>query len=208
MRESMKSRIAGIVFILGSLYYIIAEAISAFAFNDSLINTYLFHTISELGIPNVNSPLFFLMNSAFIIIGLSLLFGNFYKFKDFIIKNKTVFYILTPVTSIGVMIVALIHAGNPITAGYHSLGAVMAILGGNVLLVIISRSMDKFETYQKITLSLGIIGLIAFWIMFFNMESIYMPVFERLSVYTLIIWSLLTGVYLVNGGFLSNNFAE
>lgn len=204
----MKSRIAGIVFILGSLYYIIAEAISAFAFNDSLINTYLFHTISELGIPNVNSPLFFLMNSAFIIIGLSLLFGNFYKFKDFIIKNKTVFYILTPVTSIGVMIVALIHAGNPITAGYHSLGAVMAILGGNVLLVIISRSMDKFETYQKITLSLGIIGLIAFWIMFFNMESIYMPVFERLSVYTLIIWSLLTGVYLVNGGFLSNNFAE
>ena len=84
----------------------------------------------------------------------------------------------------------------------------MAILGGNVLLVIISRSMDKFETYQKITLSLGIIGLIAFWIMFFNMESIYMPVFERLSVYTLIIWSLLTGVYLVNGGFLSNNFAE
>ena len=204
----MKSRIAGIVFILGSLYYIIAEAISAFAFNDSLINTYLFHTISELGIPNVNSPLFFLMNSAFIIIGLSLLFGNFYRFKDFIIKNKTVFYILTPVTSIGVMIVALIHAGNPITAGYHSLGAVMAILGGNVLLVIISRSMDKFETYQKITLSLGIIGLIAFWIMFFNMESIYMPVFERLSVYTLIIWSLLTGVYLVNGGFLSNNFAE
>ena len=204
----MKSRIAGIVFILGSLYYMIAEGITAFAFNDSLINTYLFHTISELGIPNVNSPLFFLMNSAFIIIGLSLLFGNFYKFKDFIIKNKTVFYILTPVTSIGVMIVALIHAGNPITAGYHSLGAVMAILGGNVLLVIISRSMDKFETYQKITLSLGIIGFIAFWIMFFNMESIYMPVFERLSVYTLIIWSLLTGVYLVNGGFLSNNFAE
>ena len=204
----MKSRIAGIVFILGSLYYIIAEAISAFAFNDSLINTYLFHTISELGIPNVNSPLFFLMNSAFIIIGLSLLFGNFYKFKDFIIKNKTVFYILTPVTSIGVMIVALIHAGNPITAGYHSLGAVMAILGGNVLLVIISRSMDKFETYQKITLSLGIIGLIAFWIMFFNMESVYMPVFERLSVYTLIIWSLLTGVYLAKDNFLANNFAE
>ena len=193
----MKSRIAGIIFILGSLYYMIAEAISAFAFNDSLMDTYLFHTISELGIPNVNSPLSFLMNSAFIIIGFSLLFGNFYKFKDLIIKNKTVFYILTPITSIGVIIVALIHAGNPITAGYHSLGAVMAILGGNILLVIISRSMDKFETYQKITLSLGIIGLIAFWIMFFNMESIYMPVFERLSVYTLIAWSFISGVYLL-----------
>ena len=204
----MKSKIAGIVFILGSLYYMVAEAISAFAFNDSLTGTYLFHTISELGIPNVNSPLFFLMNSAFIIIGLSLLFGNFYKFKDLIIKNKTVFYILTPITSIGVIIVALIHGGNPLTMSYHALGAIMAILGGNILLVIISRSMGEFDIYQKITMILGIIGLFAFWVMFFNMESIYMPVFERLSVYTLIIWSLLTGVYLVNGGFLSKNFAE
>ena len=193
----MKSKIAGIVFLLGSLYYTIAEAISAFSFNDVLINTYLSHTISELGIPNINSPLAFLMNSAFVIIGLTFLFGNFYKFKDFIIKNKTVFYFLTLVAAIGVRIVALIHAGNPVTDGYHSLGAIMAILGGNILLIIISRSMDKFETYQKITLVLGIIGLIAFWVMFFNMESIYMPVFERLSVYTLIIWSFITGVYLL-----------
>ena len=193
----MKSKIAGIVFLLGSLYYTIAEAISAFSFNDVLINTYLSHTISELGIPNINSPLAFLMNSAFVIIGLTFLFGNFYKFKDFIIKNKTVFYFLTLVAAIGVIIVALIHAGNPVTDGYHSLGAIMAILGGNILLIIISRSMDKFEIYQKITLALGGIGLIAFWIMFFNMGNLYMPVFERLSVYTLIIWSLISGVYLL-----------
>ncbi len=193
----MKSKIAGIIFILGSLYYMIAEAITAFAFNDTLVNTYLFHTISELGIPNINSPLSFLMNSAFIIIGLTFIFCNFYKFKDFIIKNKVVFYILTLIAAIGVIIVALIHAGNPVTDGYHSLGAIMAILGGNILLIIISRSMDKFEIYQKITLALGGIGLIAFWIMFFNMGNLYMPVFERLSVYTLIIWSLISGVYLL-----------
>ena len=193
----MKSKIAGIVFILGSLYYLLAEAISAFSFNDLLTNTYLFHTISELGIPNANSPLAFLMNSAFVIIGLTFLFGNFYKFKELIIKNKVVFYILTIVAAVGVIIVAMIHAGNPVTDGYHSLGAIMAILGGNLLLIIVSRSMDKFESYQKITLALGIIGLIAFWIMFFNMQSIYMPIFERLSVYTLIIWSFISGVYLL-----------
>ena len=193
----MKSKIAGIVFIFGSLYYLLAEAISAFSFNDLLTNTYLFHTISELGIPNINSPLAFLMNSAFVIIGLTFIFGNFYKLKDFIIKNKVVFYILTIVAAIGVIIVALIHAGNPVTDGYHSLGAIMAILGGNLLLIIVSRSMDKFETYQKITLILGCIGVFAFWIMFFNMGSIYMPVFERLSVYTLIIWSFISGIYLL-----------
>ena len=193
----MKSKIAGIIFITGSLYYFIAEAISAIFFNDSLINTYTIHTISELGIPNFNSPIFWLMNSAFIIIGLTLLFGNFYKFKDFIIKNKLVFYILTLITSFGVVIVALIHGGNPLTSGYHTLGAVMAILGGNILLVLISKSMDEFKIYQKSTLILGLIGLIVFWIMFFNLKNMYMPVLERLSVYTLILWSFLTGVYLV-----------
>lgn len=192
----MKRKVAGIVFIFGSLYYILTEAISATYFDASLFNTYVFHTISELGIPNANSPLFWLMNSAFILIGLTLIFGNFYKFKDYIIKNNILFYILTLITGLGVIIVGLIHGGNPLTSGYHALGAVMAILGGNVLLVLISKSMNDFAGFQKTTLILAGIGLIAFWIMFFIMENSYMPVFERISVYTLIIWSFLAGVYI------------
>ena len=193
----MKAKVAGIVFIIGGLYYIIAEAISATYFNASLFNTYVFHTISELGIPNPNSPLFWLMNSAFILIGLTLIFSNFYKLKDFIVKNKSVFYIFTLITGLGVIIVGLIHGGNPLTLGYHAFGAVMAILGGNVLLIITSRSMGEFSSFQKATLALVIIGLAAFWIMFFSMDSSYMPVFERLSVYPLVIWSFLAGLFLL-----------
>ena len=193
----MKSKVAGFVFIVGSLYYIVAEVISATFFNDSLFNTYVFHTISELGIPNGNSPLFWLMNSAFILIGLAVIFSVFYKFKDYLIKNKIIIYILTIVTGFGVVIVGMIHGGNPLTSGYHTLGAVMAILGGNLLLVFISKSMEDFHTYQKATLTLGLLGIIVFWVMFFNIKSSYMPVFERLSVYTLIIWSFISGVYLI-----------
>ena len=193
----MKSKVAGIIFLVGSLYYLLAEAISATFFNASIFNTYIFHTISELGIPNGNSPLFWLMNSAFILVGLTLIFGSFYNFKDYIIKNKIVFYIFSLITGLGVIIVGLIHGGNPLTSGYHTLGAVMAILGGNIMLVLVSRSMDEFGRFQKATLLLGIIGLVAFWAMFFNMGNAYMPVLERLSVYTLIIWSFLTGVYLL-----------
>ena len=193
----MKSRVAGFVFIVGSLYYIVAEVISATFFNDSIFNTYVFHTISELGIPNGNSPLFWLMNSAFILIGLAVIFSVFYKFKDYLIKNKIIIYILTIVTGLGVVIVGMIHGGNPLTSGYHTLGAVMAILGGNLLLVFISKSMEDFHTYQKATLTLGLLGIIVFWVMFFNIKSSYMPVFERLSVYTLIIWSFISGVYLI-----------
>ena len=164
----MKSKVAGYAFIIGSLYYIMAEVISATFFNASFFNTYIFHTISELGIPNGNSPLFWLMNSAFILIGLVVIFGNIYGFKDFIVKNRAVFYLLTLVTGLGVIIVGLIHGGNPLTSGYHTLGAVMAILGGNVMLVAVSRSMAEFDRFQKVTLTLGIAGLIAFWIMFFH----------------------------------------
>ncbi len=193
----MKSKVAGIAFIIGSLYYVVAEAISAAFFNDSLFNTYIFHTISELGIPNANSPLSGLMNSAFILIGLILIFACFYRFKDFIIKNRILFYIFSLITSLGVIIVGLVHGGNPFTLGYHMMGAMMAILGGNILMVITSRSMAEFGLYQKLTLVLGIFGLIAFWIMFFNMANSYMPVFERLSVYTMIIWCFSTGFYIL-----------
>lgn len=193
----MKTKVVGIIFILGSLYYLVAEAISAAFFNASFVDTYIFNTISALGIPNSDSPLFWLMNSAFILIGLILILGNFCKFKDFISKNRLVFYIFTLITSFGVIIVGLIHGGNPLTSGYHTLGAVMAILGGNILLVLIAISMDEFKTYQKITLILGTVGLAAFWIMFFNLGNVYMSVLERLSVYPLILWSFLTGVYLI-----------
>lgn len=184
------------VFITGSLYYLLAEFICALFFNDSLVNTYLYHTISELGIPNVNSPLSILMNSAFIFIGLALILGSIYELKNHIIKNNRLFYLLTLVTAIGVIIVGLIHGGNPLTSGYHTTGAVMAILGGNILLVVISRSTSESGGYEKATLMLAAIGLIAFWVMFFNINNIYMPVFERLSVYTLIIWCFLTGLHL------------
>lgn len=193
----MKSKVAGIALVIGSLYYVVAEAVCATFFNASFSNAYVFHTISELGIPNLNSPLFWLMNSAFILVGLALIFGYFYRFKDFIVKNKAIISIFTLITGLGVIIVGMIHGGNPLTSGYHTLGAVMAILGGNVMLILISRSMDDFGDYQKTTLILGIFGLISFWIMFFIIGNAYMPVFERLSVYTLIIWSFITGLFLV-----------
>ena len=55
----MKSKVAGIALIIGSLYYVVAEAVCATFFNASFSNAYVFHTISELGIPNLNSPLRF-----------------------------------------------------------------------------------------------------------------------------------------------------
>ena len=193
----MKSKVAGIIFIFLSIYYMLVEFISATFTNTSLFNTYSFYTISELGIPNQFSSYYYLMNSGFVVVGLGLLLGVFLKFKDLIVKNKLIFYVLTFVTSIGVIIVAVIHGGNPLTLSYHMLGAIMAIFGGNLLLIVVSRSMSEFGTYQKISLTLGIIGEFSFLLLVVFNSCDFFPVFERLSVYTLILWSFFTGIYLL-----------
>ena len=193
----MKSKVAGIIFIFSSIYYMGVEFISASFTNISLFNTYCFHTISELGIPNHFSSFYYLMNSGFIVVGLGLLFGVFLKFKDLIVKNKLIFYVLSFVTSIGVIIVAMIHGGNPLTLSYHMLGAIMAIVGGNLLLIVVSRSMSEFGFYQKMSLILGIIGEFSFLLLLVFNSRDFFPVFERLSVYTLIFWSFFTGIYLL-----------
>ena len=72
----MKLKNIGIVYLIAGLYYMIAETICIFSVNDTLFNMYVFHTISDLGIPNGNCPFFFLMDSAFILIGLALVFAN------------------------------------------------------------------------------------------------------------------------------------
>ena len=194
----MKTKVSGLVLILGSLYYLIAEAISAAFYNDSLINVYLNYTISELGRPIANSPLFWLMDSAFFIMGLMLLFVNFYKFKDFIIKNKIPFYLFTIIASIGVILVSLVPWGNPETNIIHMVAAIMAVVGGNCLLVVVSKSMAHFDFYQKFTLILGVIGLICSIIMFITVQNFYGPILERIGVYTMIIWFLITGFLLLS----------
>ena len=61
----------------------------------------------------------------------------------------------------------------------------------------LSAIKSSFANFQKITLTLALIGLAAFWIMFFNIGNVYMPVLERLSVYTLVVWSFIAGVYII-----------
>ena len=59
------------------------------------------------------------------------------------------------------------------------------------------EGIKSLKLVGMVFLVLGIIGLIGFGILISNMGKIYMPVFERISVYTLVIWNFITGVYLI-----------
>ena len=104
---------------------------------------------------------------------------------------------MTFVTALGLFIIAAIHAGNPI----HQIGALMAIVGGGVLLMTAAFALDTSKSYKIASFSLGLIAILFLIVMIIFMGNpdleIIEAVPERISVYALILWSVLTGVYLI-----------
>ena len=204
----MKDKFTSISFILVGIYYLIIEFIAVLKTNVPFIEAYSIHTISELGVPigdiyngvaSSYSPLFFFMNLAFVLLGIFLFVGYNLSLKKYITKNKLISHLLNILTCIGVIFVGIFHAYNPLFDSYHILGAVLSILCGNIFLIFISKFSNFNEDYKKISKYLGITGLIAAFIMLIFKLIImnnYHPVFERISVYTLIIWLIITGIYL------------
>ena len=125
-------------------------------------------------------------------------------------KWKAIEYALTFVTALGLFIIAAIHAVNPI----HQIGALFALMGGGVLLMTAAFALDTSKSYKKDPLflsngrsykiasfSLGLIAIVFLVVMIIFMGNprleIIEAVPERISVYALILWSFLTGFYLL-----------
>lgn len=184
-------------FIIASIYFILSEFIAALSTGLPLFEVYTQNTISALGVPGYISPIDWLMNSGFIVLGVLLIIGFHMGLSSRIKKWKAIEYALTFVTALGLFIIAAIHAGNPI----HQIGALMAIVGGGVLLMTAAFALDTSKSYKIASFSLGLIAILFLVVMIIFMGNpdleIIEAVPERISVYALILWSFLTGVYLI-----------
>ena len=184
-------------FIIASIYFILSEFIAALSTGLPLFEVYTQNTISALGVPGYISPIDWLMNSGFIVLGVLLIIGFHMGLSSRIKKWKAIEYALTFVTALGLFIIAVIHAGNPI----HQIGALMAIVGGGVLLMTAAFALDTSKSYKIASFSLGLIAIVFLIVMIIFMGNpdleIIEAVPERISVYALILWSFLTGVYLI-----------
>ena len=180
-------------FVIAGIYFLLAELASAVYTGLPLFEVYTQNTISALGVPGYISPIDWLMNSGFIVLGVLLIIGFHMGLSSRIKKWKAIEYALTFVTALGLFIIAAIHAGNPI----HQIGALMAIVGGGVLLM----TADTSKSYKIASFSLGLIAILFLIVMIIFMGNpdleIIEAVPERISVYALILWSFLTGVYLI-----------
>lgn len=184
-------------FVIAGIYFLLAEFVSAVSTGLPLFEVYTQNTISALGVPGYISPIDWLMNSGFIVLGVLLIIGFHMGLSSRIKKWKAIEYALTFVTALGLFIIAVIHAGNPI----HQIGALMAIVGGGVLLMTAAFALDTSKSYKIARFSLGLIAIVFLVVMIIFMGNpdleIIEAVPERISVYALILWSFLTGVYLI-----------
>ena len=183
-------------FIIAGIYFLLAEFVSAVSTGLPLFEVYTQNTISALGVPGYISPIDWLMNSGFIVLGVLLIIGFHMGLSSRIKKWKILEYALTFVTALGLFIIAAIHAGNPI----HQIGALMAIVGGGVLLMTAAFALDTSKSYKIASFSLGLIAIVFLIVMIIFMGNpdleIIEAIPERISVYALILWSFLTGIYL------------
>ena len=184
-------------FIIAGIYFLLAEFVSAVSTGLPLFEVYTQNTISALGVPGYISPIDGLMNSGFIVLGVLLIIGFHMGLSSRIKKWKAIEYALTFVTALGLFIIAAIHAGNPI----HQIGALMAIVGGGVLLMTAAFALDTSKSYKIASFSLGLIAIVFLIVMIIFMGNPQLEIIEaipeRISVYALILWSFLTGVYLI-----------
>ena len=183
-------------FIIAGIYFLLAEFVSAVSTGLPLFEVYTQNTISALGVPGYISPIDWLMNSGFVVLGVLLIIGFHMGLSSRIKKWKAIEYALTFVTALGLFIIAAIHAGNPI----HQIGALMAIVGGGVLLMTAAFALDTSKSYKIASFSLGLIAILFLIVMIIFMGNPQLEIIEaipeRISVYALILWSFLTGIYL------------
>jgi hypothetical membrane protein len=199
-------------FLLGPVVYLAAEAITAAAWK-SPSYSYADNWISDLGSATagvfqgreLDSPLHVVMNSGFIVQGL--LFGIATVLLSRMISGRlrTFTAVTGVVTMIGYIIVGTFHgslqAQQNGTLPLHFTGATLAILGGNVLALLMGihwRKNRQTRLIGLVSIVAGAFGLASATALLFTFDSgLPSGAIERGSVYTIVIWQLAVGTALL-----------
>ena len=210
MKENKKIiNIGALIFLINGLFYLTGEYVAALGTGYSLKEVYLRNFISSLGVyPNLIvegvpvgfSKLAIIMNIDFIVTGIGFLVAYYFLiFKMLKSKKYSLLYLITPVLfAVGSVLVGVYQGGVPSEDGLHGLGARLSFLGGNLTLIISGVSLLKNRKgYSIVSIILGLIGLISASFMnnaLINNLTEVVAIYERLTVYPITIWQLITGL--------------
>ena len=140
------------------------------------------------------------MNIDFIATGVGFFIAYYLLvFEKVRVRKLGILFILTPlVFAIGSVLVGLYQGGVPSEDGLHGLGARLSFLGGNFTALLSGVALFKEnKKYAVVSILLGIIGLVSAGFMnnaINNSLSEVVAIYERMTVYPITIWQLITGI--------------
>jgi hypothetical membrane protein len=192
---------AAIAWISAGLAYLTLEAVAAAAFQPHY--NYAHNFISDLGIPSSDSPLAWLMNTAFGVQGTLFLAGAILTVRAVAPRKAGLFVTLAAANAVGNLVIAAFHSGPAAraegTAWVHAIGAVLAIVGGNAAVLAGSRIVSGWP--RKVSVALGAFGLLSFVLFVIELRAssaLPLGALERCSVYSITAWQLLAAAWLLS----------
>jgi hypothetical membrane protein len=202
MTTSNRPRVsAAFAWLSAGFAYLTLEAVAAAAFRPHY--SYTYDLISDLGTPSDDSPLAWLMNTAFCLQGSLFLVGAILTVRAVAPRKAGLFLTLAAVNAVGNLLIAAFHSGPAAraegTAWVHAIGAVLAIVGGNAAILAGSRIVSGW--YRKASVALGAFGLLSFVLFIVELKAsgvLPLGVLERCSVYSITAWQLFTAAWLLS----------
>jgi hypothetical membrane protein len=195
---------AAVAWISGGLAYLILEAVAAEAFRPHYSYTHNF--ISDLGAISFESPLAWLMNTAFCVQGTFFLAGAILSVRAFETRKAWLFLTLAAANAVGNILIAVFHSGSAAladgTTWVHATGAVLAIAGGNAAILASLSVISGPPGYRRISAGLGVLGLLSFtmFVIELTTPAVHLlppAVWERCGVYPITAWQIFTAAWLL-----------
>jgi hypothetical membrane protein len=202
MTTSTQQRVsAAVAWLSVGLAYLTLEGIAAAAFRPHY--RYAHNFISDLGIPSSDSPLAWLMNTAFCLQGTLFLVAAILTVRAVAPPKPPLFLTFAAANAVGNLLIAAFHSGPAShangTAWVHAVGAVLAIAGGNAAILAGSRIVGGW--HRKVSVALGALGLLSFALFVFELtasSALPLGTLERCSVYSITAWQLLMAAWLLS----------
>ncbi|WP_123024260.1 DUF998 domain-containing protein [Mycolicibacterium stellerae] len=206
---------AGALWISAGGAYFVLEAIAAARFRPYY--SYAHDYISDLGVTTpgmlhgrtVDSPLAYLMNTAFYVQGSFFLLGALLVACAVRPTRAGPLVGFAAMNAVGNIAVGTIHSGPAAEvagiAWLHGAGAVAAIAGGNLAILAGSAAVRKTgaaQWYCAVSIGLAAVGLLSFTMLAIDVKTAaggppLLGVWERGGVYSIIAWQMLTGGHLI-----------